>query len=169
MRTNLRELILYGLLGALLFGVQVALAALPNIELVSTLIIVYTLVLGLKALYPVCVFVTAEILLYGLGLWTVDYLYIWAILVFAVHFLNRFHPHKYLWAAVSAAYGLFFGALCALPTLLIAGPVAAFAYWISGLPFDFLHFAGNAVLSLLLISPLCALLRQGIAAMQKSS
>ena len=36
MRTNLRELILYGLLGALLFGVQVALAALPNIELVST-------------------------------------------------------------------------------------------------------------------------------------
>ena len=169
MRLTLREIILYALLGALLFGVQVALAALPNIELVSTLVIVYTLVLGLKALYPVYVFVGAEILLYGLGLWTVNYLYIWAILVFAVYFLSRFHPHKHLWIAVSAGYGLLFGGFCAIPYLFIGGLPSAFAYWISGLPFDFLHCAGNGALSLLLLSPLRTLLRRGTDAIQKPS
>ena len=41
-----RRLVLYALLEAILVGLQVAMAALPNIEAVSLLVMVYTVVLG---------------------------------------------------------------------------------------------------------------------------
>lgn len=45
-----RELVLLALLGALLLVTKLALAWLPNIEPVSLLVLVYTAVLGWKAL-----------------------------------------------------------------------------------------------------------------------
>lgn len=47
-----RELVLLALLGALLLVTKLALAWLPNIEPVSLLVLVYTAVLGWKALAP---------------------------------------------------------------------------------------------------------------------
>ena len=139
-------------MGALLIVVQVAMAAIPNIELVSLLIIVYTLKLGWRALYPIYVFVAAEILIYGLGLWTVNYLYVWLVLVgAALLFKNKRSP--VFWMLVSGVYGLFFGALCAIPYFFIGGPSAALAYWVAGIPFDLLHCAGNAAIALLLFKP----------------
>ena len=148
----MREVVLYALLGALLIVVQVALAVLPNIELVSLLIIVYTLSLGWRALYPVYVFVAAEILIYGLGLWTVNYLYVWAVLVAAALLLKSCRS-PYVWALISGIYGLFFGALCSIPYFFIGGLNTAFSYWLTGIPFDLLHCGGNAVAALLLFKP----------------
>ena len=51
-RISLKEVILFGILGALTFAMKVAMAALPNIEPVSLSIMVYAAVFGLKALYP---------------------------------------------------------------------------------------------------------------------
>ena len=65
-----RELVLLALLGALLLVTKLALAWLPNIEPVSLLVLVYTAVLGWKALAPVYVYVMMEILIWGLGFWT---------------------------------------------------------------------------------------------------
>ena len=45
-RLTTRRLVLFALLEALLVGLQVAMAALPNIEPVSLLIMVYTVVFG---------------------------------------------------------------------------------------------------------------------------
>ena len=47
-----REVAVLGLLGAVLFGSKAALAWLPNVEPVSLLVIVYTVVLGWRALFP---------------------------------------------------------------------------------------------------------------------
>ena len=65
-----RELVLLALLGALLLVTKLALAWLPNIEPVSLLVLVYTAVLGWKALAPVYVYVMMEILIWGLGFGT---------------------------------------------------------------------------------------------------
>ena len=62
-----------------------------------------------------------------------------------------------LWAAAGGAFGLSFGALCALP-YLAGGPWAAFTYWTAGIPFDLLHCAGNFCLTLALERPLYTLL-----------
>ena len=47
--SRLLELIVLALLGALMFAAKMALAALPNIEPVSLLVTVYTVVYGKKA------------------------------------------------------------------------------------------------------------------------
>ena len=76
-----RELVLLALLGALLLVTKLALAWLPNIEPVSLLVLVYTAVLGWKALAPVYVYVMMEILIWGLGFWNLCYTYVWLVLV----------------------------------------------------------------------------------------
>ena len=45
-RMTTRKLVALSLLAAVMVGLQVALAALPNIEAVSLLVMVYTVVLG---------------------------------------------------------------------------------------------------------------------------
>ena len=72
-----RELVLLALLGALLWVSKMALAMLPNIEPVSLLLIVYTVVLGWKALIPLYVYVFMEMLIWGIGFWSICYTYGW--------------------------------------------------------------------------------------------
>ena len=79
----LGEVVLFGILGALTFALKFAMAALPNIEPVSLLMMVFGAVFGWKALYPCYVYVAMEILTFGIGTWNVNYLYIWAIIAVA--------------------------------------------------------------------------------------
>ncbi len=150
---RIKDIALIGIMSAILVAVQVALGFLPNIELVSLLIIVYTLVFGRKALYIIYVFVAIEGMIYGVGLWWINYLYIWTILFVIVMLLRKQH-YTYIWAIVSGFYGLLFGALCAIPNIFISGFGSAVSYWIAGIPYDILHAAGNFVVCLLLFRPL---------------
>ena len=159
MRLSIYDLVIQALLGAILLAVQVALAPLPNIELVSLLCLVYTLVYGKKALLSIYTFVLLEGLVYGFGLWWVMYLYVWAIL-WGVAMLLRRHRSVLLWCLVLGFYGLSFGALCAIPYLFAGGAGAALAWWISGIPFDIAHCLGNAVSVLVLYKPLYYLMEK---------
>ena len=163
MRISLRETVAYAILGAALVAVQVALAFLPNIELVSLLIIAYACVFNWRALFPVFVFVLTEGLIYGFGLWFINYLYVWPLLLCAALFLKRGTNgnSRLPFSLLSAFFGLFFGALCALPYFLIGGPASALAYWISGIPFDIVHALGNGATAFLLFLPLCRILKAG--------
>lgn len=84
-----RDLVLYGLLGAVLLVSKLALAFLPNIEPVSLLVMVYASVLGWRALCPVYVYVLLEYLIWGFGLWSACYLYVWALLALLAILLRR--------------------------------------------------------------------------------
>lgn len=64
------------------------------------------------------------------------------------------------WAAVSGGFGLCFGFLYSIPYFVAGGWAAGFSYWISGIPFDLIHCAGNAVLALVLFKPLLYLLKK---------
>ena len=147
-----KQIITYALLATILIVAQVALAFIPNIELVSLLVIVYTRILGFKAMYPVAAFIGVEGLIYGFGLWWINYLYIWAVLVF-VTMIFRKTESAALWAIISGIFGLLYGALCAIPYIFIGGLPSAFAYWLSGIPFDLAHGFGNFVAAILLITP----------------
>ena len=142
-----------GMLGALLVIVQVAIAFIPNVELISLLVIVYTLLLGAYAFAPIYAFVMVEGLIYGFGLWWLNYSYVWAILAGIVMLLKSQRSPAF-WAVTSGAFGLLFGALCAIPYLFLGGPASAFAYWASGIPFDIVHCISNATAALLLFNPL---------------
>lgn len=152
-KLTLRQVALFGVLGAMTFGAKVAMAWLPNIEPVSLLTMVYAVVLGRKSLYPIYVYVLMEILLYGLGSWNIMYLYIWPLLAL-IAWLLRKQRHPLAWALICGGFGLFFGALCAPVDVFIGGFGFAAAKWVSGIPFDLMHCAGNFVIALLLFVPL---------------
>jgi energy-coupling factor transport system substrate-specific component len=138
----------------LLLVAQVALAALPNIELVTLLLLEYTLVFGLRrTLWPLAVFIGLEGLLYGFGTWWLSWLYLWPLWMLAVWLLRRCDS-AVMWGVAAGAYGLCFGALCAVPYLFVGGWTAAFSYWVAGIPFDISHCAGNAVSVMVLYHPL---------------
>ena len=69
-----REIVTMGILSAILLAAQVSLGFLPNIELVTLLLIVYTLVLKKKVFFVIYVFVLLEGMIYGFGLWWINYL-----------------------------------------------------------------------------------------------
>jgi energy-coupling factor transport system substrate-specific component len=148
-----RDVVILALCTALIFALQVALAGLPNIELVSLLIILYARTFRFKSLYIIYAFVLLEGMFFGFHIWWISYLYIWTILAVAAIMMD--HAKSPLaWAVLSGMFGLFFGMLCALPYLVTGGLATALVYWVSGIPFDLIHCVSNAVLYLLLWKPL---------------
>lgn len=154
---NTRRIILTGLLSAVLILLQVALSFLPNIEVVTTLIIIYTLVFDKKVFYIIYTFALLEGIIYGFGIWWINYLYIWTILAI-ITMVFRKNSSVILWAVISGFYGLIFGLLCSIPYFFIGGIGAGAAYWVSGIPMDIVHCAGNAVLTFILFQPVYRIL-----------
>lgn len=166
LKPTLREIALFGILGALTFGAKVAMSFLPNIEPVSLMVMLYAVVFGRKSLYPIYLYVLLEILFYGIQLWNINYLYIWAILAAGAWLLRR-SQNPLAWALLSGSFGLLFGALCA-PVYLFAGGLGfAVSWWISGIPFDLLHCTGNFAMALVLFIPLRRLLEKLYRGLQK--
>ena len=144
---------LFGVLGALTFALQVAMAPLPNIEPVSLLVMIFAAVFGWKCLYPVYIFVVMEILFYGISTWNVYYLYVWTVLAFAA-ILMRKNQQPLAWALLGGVFGLLFGALCGIVDIFIGGFAYAGAKWVSGIPFDLMHCGGNFGIALIMFRPL---------------
>ncbi len=154
---------LLGFFSAVLVVVQVAKALiapfLPNIELVSLFIIVYTLVLEKKVFYVIYVFVLVEGTVFGFGLWWFSYLYVWSILAIVV-LLFRKNEQPFFWAIVSGVFGLLFDVFFAIPYLFIGGIGAAVSYWVNGILFDLLHCGGNVIAAILLFKPLYKIMKR---------
>ena len=148
-----RRAALFGLLGAALFGAKLAMAHLPNIEPVSLLVMLFAVCLGWQGLYPVYLYVFLECALWGPGLWSACYLYVWPVLFCLARGLRRMES-PLGWAALSGCFGLLFGALCAPVCWVTGGWAFAVSWWVSGLPMDLLHGAGNFVIALVLFRPL---------------
>lgn len=160
-KTPLATHIVLALLGALMFAVQIALAVLPNIELVSVLIMATATVFGLKSLISVYIFVVLELLYHGIGIWNVMYLYVWAILVIAV-MLTRRYATPLLNAILAAFFGLFFGTLCSLPYFITGGVSAGLVWIIQGIPYDIIHAVSNFLFVFLAFSPLLKVLKKAL-------
>ena len=131
---------------------QVLLSQLPNIEVVSLLIIVTTCIFGVKALCSVYIFVICEFATYGFGIWSVNYLYTWAILCIIILFIRKI-GNREIFALISGIFGLCFGTLCSIPYFLTGGLAAGFAYIVQGFWFDILHCGGNLIITYLLFNP----------------
>ncbi len=155
---NNKELVSMGFLSAILLIGQVGMSYLPNIEIVSLLIYIYTQVYRKKVFFIIYVFVFLEGCIYGFGLWWFGYLYIWSVLALIVLWNGRQQTSVIMTAVILGAYGLSFGMLYALPYFIAGGWAAGFSYWVSGIPFDLLHCAGNVAVSLICYRPLRTLL-----------
>ena len=94
---RVRQLVLSGLMGALLVVSKQAMSGLPNIEPVTLLIILFALELPRETPGAITVFILLQGVLYGFGLWWAMYLYIWYLLALLAWLLRRM-DHALLWA-----------------------------------------------------------------------
>ena len=107
-----------GLMVAVIEVSKLALSGLPNIELTSFWLIMFTLYFGWQVVVVVPVFILLEGAIYGIHLWWIMYLYAWPLLVFVV-WIFRKKASCLLMAIISAIFGLCFGALCSIPYFFI--------------------------------------------------
>lgn len=158
------ELVLFAMLGMVMFVSKIVMEFLPNIHLLGMLTMVYTLTFRAKALIPIYIYVFVNGLYAGFAVWWVPYLYVWTILWAVTMLLPRRMPRwlcYIVYPLVCGLHGLAFGVLYAPAQALFfhLSWDMTVAWVLAGLPFDTIHAAGN-VLAGLLIVPLAELLQK---------
>lgn len=161
-------------MSALLTALKFALSFIPNVEVVTLLIMVYAAVFGAAYTLPaVVVFCAVEIAIYGVGSWVILYFIYWPMLAAVSCLLFAKRRNIFLAVAVAVVMSALFGVLSACcDTLYVAvglyeGDLAHYwlAYYVRGLYFDLVHVVSNFIVIAVLFKPLCAagdrLMRRG--------
>lgn len=159
-RVSIKDICLIGMMVAVIEVCKAALSFLPNIELTTFWLILFTLFFGRKILLIIPVFILIEGTIYGFNIWWIMYLYVWPLLVI-ITWICRKQESVLFWSTFSGIFGLFFGLLCSIPYYVIGavdggirnGLYAGFTWWIAGIPWDIVHCIGNFVLMLVLYKP----------------
>lgn len=163
MKLKTRELAIFAMLGAIMYISKVIMEWIPNVHLLGTLVMAYTLVYRHKALYPIYVYVFLNGALGGFNAWWIPYLYIWTILWGVTMLLPKNMPKKIapiIYMVVCALHGFGFGVLYAPAQALMFGLgfEATLAWIASGFPFDLIHGVSNFFCGML-IMPIVSVLR----------
>ncbi len=164
MKLTIKEIVLFGMLGALMFATKKAMELLPQIHLLGMFIVAITVVYRQKALYPLYIYIFLDGVFCGFNPGWIPYLYIWVILWGAVMLLPKNLPEKRqapVYITVSAAHGFLFGLLYApAQALLFHMSVSqTILWWVVGFfSADLIHGCSNLI-SGMLISPLIKLLK----------
>ncbi|MBE6565736.1 MAG: hypothetical protein E7659_01385 [Ruminococcaceae bacterium] len=165
MKLKTREIAIFAMLGAIMFVSKVVMEGIPNVHLLGTFVVAFTLTYRVKALFPIYGYVFAN------GLWEgfspfgwLPEVYLWLILWGATMLLPKNMPKRIapvVYMTVSALHGLLFGVFYA-PVYAIFTGMGWNRVWLwimAGLPYDILHAIGNFVLGILII-PIVTLLRK---------
>lgn len=170
LKISVHDIALIGMMTAILEVSKLVFSFLPNVELVTFWIIMFTLFFGPKVIYSIIAFILIEISIYGIQTWVIMYFYIWPILALIVY-VCRNNGSIWLYSILSGIYGLLFGFFCAVPYFFIgavdggmrSGLIMAFNWWVAGIPFDLVHGVANFVLMFILYTPVRALLNRAHA------
>ena len=155
-KLSVTEIAIFAMLGALMYASKVIMDLLPNIHLIGTFIIAFTVVYRKKALYPIYIFVFVTGLFSGFATWWVPYLYIWTVLWAAVMLLPEGIPEKikpFVYMVVCALHGFLYGVLYAPCQALLMGlDFKGMLAWIgTGFYFDLIHGISNFFCALLVV------------------
>lgn len=153
---RLADLIIFAMLGVIMFISKYMTEAIPNVHLIGMLTMTYTIVYRKKALIPIYVFVFLIGLFNGFALWWIPYLYLWTILWGVTMLLPKNMSKKIavpVYAIVCALHGLSYGTLYAPAQAIMYGLnfEGMIAWIIAGLPWDAIHALGNFAVGLLIV------------------
>ena len=164
-RLDLRHVIIFAMLGTLMFTSKQVMEVMPNVHMLGMLTMAYTLVYRRYALIPIYIFIFLEGLLAGFGLWWYPYLYLWAVLWGATMLLPRRMPVELqipVYMAVCGLHGLCYGTLYAPYQcyVFLGGDWSKAVKWVAlGFPWDVIHALGNLAMGTLIV-PVAELLRK---------
>lgn len=163
MKITIKEIAVFGMLGAIMYVSKIIMEFLPNVHLLGVFTIAYTVVYRKKALYPIYTYVILNGIFCGFATWWIPYLYIWTLLWGAVMLLPKKMPkavQMIVYMAVCSAHGFLFGILYAPVQAIVYGfSFQRMTAWIiAGLPWDGIHGISN-FFSGILIMPIISVLR----------
>lgn len=164
MKLNVKEAAVFSMLGAVMYCSKLIMDALPNIHLIATFIVAFTIVYRKKALYPIYIFAMLTGLLSGFSSWWVPYLYIWTVLWGVTMLLPQNMPPKIapvVYMLVCGLHGLLYGILYAPVQAIFFGlDFKGMLSWLAaGFTFDIIHGVSNFCCALLVI-PVATLLKK---------
>ena len=173
MKLTIKEIAVFGMLGAVMYGSKLIMELTPNVHLLGVLTVAYTIVYRKKALYPIYTYVILNGIFCGFAAWWIPYLYLWTILWGVVMLLPKRMPKKIqpaVYMTVCAAHGFLFGTLYApLQAIMYGLSFQGMIAWIvAGLPWDCIHGISNFFCGIL-IMPIVFALRQAEKNIGKSS
>lgn len=172
MKLTIREIAVFGMLGAVMYVSKMVMEMLPNIHLLGVLTIAYTIVYRKKALYPIYIYVILNGIFCGFAAWWIPYLYLWTVLWGIVMLLPKKIPSKIqipVYMIVCAVHGFLFGTLYAPVQAVLYGLnlKETFAWIAAGLPWDCIHGISNFFCGIL-IMPIAYALRLAEGYREKS-
>lgn len=164
MNLKVREVAVFGMLGALMYVSKVIMEIAPNVHLLGVFTIAFTVVYRKKALYPIYTYVILNGIFTGFATWWLPYLYIWTVLWAVTMLLPKNMPKKIrpiVYMLVNACHGFLFGTLYAPAQALLFGLSfqGMIAWIIAGLPWDMIHGVSNFFCGTLIV-PIILLLRR---------
>ena len=150
---NTKDIVLIGLLAGLLKSSQAVLSFLPNIEIVSLLILIFAIRLGAKrTVYITVLFSLLNIMIWGLSTATIGYFFVWSGYGVVCSIFRKILNTEIKVAIFLGIFGIIFGGLFAL-VYLPMGYSSALYYWINGLTFDIVHAVSNFIVGLWAFKP----------------
>lgn len=160
MKLSIKEMTLFGMLGAVMYCSKIFMEFLPNIHLLGVFTIAFTIVYRKKALYPIYVYILLNGLFAGFNMWWIPYLYIWTVLWGAAMLLPKKAP-KVIYILLCSAHGFLYGVLYAPAQAIMFGLdlKGMIAWIIAGFPYDCIHGVANLCVGIL-IMPIVTLLRK---------
>lgn len=166
-KLTIMDISLIGLMVAIIEVCKVAMAHIPNVELTTFWLMMFTLFLGKRVYYVIPVFIIIEGLIYGFGLWWIMYLYLWPLVV-AVTRIFRKDNSILTFSMISGVFGLLFGFFGAIPYIFVGafegglanGFKVATAWWIAGIPWDLVHGISNFIIMLVLYHPIANVMKK---------
>jgi len=149
-------MVVFAMLGTLMFCSKIIMEVLPNIHLLGMLTMVYTIAFRRKALLPIYVYVMINGLYAGFSMWWIPYLYIWTVLWALTMLIPRRISKKaaaIVYPLICGLHGLAFGTLYAPAQALMFGlNLEQTLAWITvGFPWDVVHAVGNVAAGLLIL------------------
>ena len=164
MKLTVREMAIFGMLGALMYASKMLMEVAPNIHLLGVFTIALTVVYRKKALYPIYIFILITGIFNGFATWWIPYLYLWAVLWGVTMLLPKKMPKKIrsiIYMLVNAGHGFLYGTLYAPAQAILFGLSfdGMIAWIISGLPFDMIHGVSNFFCGILIVPVVSILFR----------
>lgn len=127
----------------------------PNVELVSTLVVLYALIYDRRdAIIVSVLFVLVEVLIYGLvWYWVVLYLIYWPMLAFSVSLIPQVKYRVWIAVGIAIVFTLLFGVLSSIIEVAMVYSIVDFErFWylvyiryLSGIYFFVIHIVSNAI------------------------
>lgn len=163
MKLTTRELVIFGMLAAMMYVSKIIMEMIPNVHLLGVFVVAITVVYRKKALYPIYTYALLNGLIAGFSSWWIPYLYIWTVLWGMTMLLPKNMPTKIkpiVYMLVCASHGFLYGTLYAPAQALLFGMDvrATIAWIIAGLPWDIVHGISNFFCGILII-PIITILK----------